>query len=181
MKRSTLSLSAIALALSAGAAGADIITAEEVSPNYEPSYVSIFAGGGGETYISGATRDGASPEEIAAALRLPARWNPRGVTAAATAQTGPHLALIFAPESGATPRKACAGEARGGVAGGGDLKVLGAFCSSRGTPVSEAILTLSGSPTPSDPDFGRRIGRLLTKLLPPSNPDFGQGCIGPGC
>lgn len=170
-----------AFALAAGGARADIVIQDLIFPNYEPSYVSIFAAGGGETVIAGATRDGAGAAEIAAALRLPARWNPRGVRAATEAQTGPHLALVFAPESGATPSKACAGEARGGVAGGGDLRVLGAFCSSRGVPVSEAVLVLAGSPVPSDPDFGRRIGRLLTKLLPPTNPDFGEGCIGPGC
>ncbi|MFN3259602.1 MAG: hypothetical protein ACE37J_03490 [Pikeienuella sp.] len=160
-----------------GPAPADLVIQDYIDPNYQPEYVSVFAGAGGEAAIIGATRDGAGPEEIAAAIQLPAYFNPRTIRAATTARTGPHLVLVIAPESGATPRKACSGEARGGVAGP-ELRILGAFCSSAGRPVTEAMFVAAGSPVPSDPDFGRRLTSFMAKLTPPSNPDF-QGSGGP--
>lgn len=157
-----------------GPANADYVMQDYIDPNYQPEYVSVFAGAGGEAAIIGATRDGASPDEIAASIRLPAYFNPRTIRAAKTARTGPHLVLVFAPAGGTTPKKACSGEARGGVAGA-ELRILGAFCSSAGRPVTEAVFVASGSPVPSDPDFGRRLASFMNKLTPPSNPDFGAG------
>ncbi|MEM8754624.1 MAG: hypothetical protein AAGF90_16740 [Pseudomonadota bacterium] len=163
------------LAACAGAPGpalGDRVISKEVYPNYEPISVSVFAGSGGFARIVGTTRDGASAEEIASAVRLPAFVSPRQLRAAPAGErlSGPHLALVFAPKSGATPRKACRGEAEGGQAGD-NLVVLAAFCSSFGTPVSEATLTAVGSPSPSDPDFRRRLSFLMNAVMPPFNPE----------
>ncbi|WP_340108540.1 hypothetical protein [Pikeienuella sp. HZG-20] len=179
MKRLLLVASAAA-ALSACATGGglplDVVTRTMIEPNYDSSSVSVFAASGGATTILGSTRDGASPDEIAAALRLPAHLAQRTVHAAPTgeAQNGPHLVLVFAPQSAASARDACRGEVSGGVAGS-PLKVFGAFCSSYGTPASEALFTAAGSPTPSDPDFGKRLSVLMSVLMPAVNPDQGEG------
>ena len=167
-------LTAAALLACPGLAAADTVIQDYIDPNYQPEYVSVFAGAGGEAVILGSTRDGAGPDEIAAAIRLPANFNPRTIRAATTARTGPHLVLVFAPAGGTTPKKACAGEARGGVAGA-ELRILGVFCSGAGRPVTEAVFVASGSPVPSDPDFGRRLASFMRMLAPPSNPDFGSG------
>lgn len=175
--------SAFSLALLAGCAGpqalglGDFVTKAEPKPGYLPLSVSVFAASGGYATIRGTTRDGASAEELAAQLRLPAFVSPREVRAAPPEDrpSGPHLAIVFAPKSGATPRRACRGEDIGGRAGE-TLKVLAAFCSSYGTPVTEALYTADGSPVPSDPDFARRIRFLTNAVMPPFNADFqGEG------
>lgn len=168
----------IAVNILAGCAGGaspldTTVTRSDVMPNYEPISVSVFAGSGGHAVIEGATRDGASAEAIAASIRLPAHVAPRTIRAASKAerQSGPHLVLVFAPKSGTTSGKACRGEAEGGQAGDDVLTVFGVFCSSYGTPVSDAVLTLKGSPTPSDPNFQHRMSFLMNTVMPPFNPD----------
>lgn len=158
----------------------DTVTQIYITPNYEPPSVSVFAGGGGVSTILGTTRDGASAADIAANIRLPAFVSPRTVTASPEALTGPHMVLVFAPAAGTTPLKACSGEAKGGQAGA-QLQVLGVFCSSFGTPVSEALFTAAGSPVPSDPNFGQRIAVLMNEIMPVQNPDFGLGCRAGNC
>lgn len=183
--KSVIALAASALALSACAGGfpGDTVTLDRVRQNYEPVSVSVFAGGGGRATISGATRDGAGRDEIAAALRLPAFVSPRTVRAAPPDERpgGPHLALVIAPKNLVTFSSLCRGEAEGGVAGD-ELVVYGAFCSSYGTPVTEGRFTASGSPVPSDPDFGSRLSILMNELMPVSNPEWqGDGADCPRC
>lgn len=177
-------LAAAAAATLAGCAGAfvsdpGIVTRMDISPNYAPNWVSVFAGSGAEATILGATRDQATPDELAAAMRLPAHVAPRTIRAAPAgeAQGGAHLVLVFAPQGSVTSRKACRGEVTGGVAGPEGLKVFGAFCTSYGTPVSEGMITFSGSPVPSDPDFGRQMSFLLNAIMPPTNPQAERGCF----
>lgn len=170
---------ALAMAGCAQVGGGDLVYADFVSPSYQPNAASVFAARG-ETVIVGSTRDNASPEEIAAALRLPARFAHRTVRAAATAQTGPHVVLVFAPSGGTTPNKACSGLATGGVAGD-PLKVLGVFCSSYGSAMTEAVYSANGSPVPSDPDFSQRFSVLLNMIMPIRNSEFEPGCRGKGC
>ena len=170
----------MAACVGTGAPLGDTVIQSNISPNYEPPSVSVFAGGGGVSTILGTTRDGASAAEIAANIRLPASVSPRNVTASPEALTGPHMVLVFAPVAGTTPRKACSGRAEGGQAGA-ELKVLGVFCSSFGTPVSEALFVAAGSPVPSDPDFGQRLGALMNAIMPVRNPDFGLGCRAANC
>ncbi|MEM7544577.1 MAG: hypothetical protein AAF367_03495 [Pseudomonadota bacterium] len=181
MIRTISLLAALALTACTGGAGtnfADNVTRDLIYPNYEPISVSVFAGGGGNAVIVGTTRDGASAEEIAANIRLPAFVAPRTIRAATEAQTGPHLVLVFAPQGRTTPRRACSGQAQGGQAGD-TLVVLGVFCSSFGTPVSEGLFTASGSPVPSDPDFRQRLSVLMNNIMPVRNPDFqGEPRIG---
>ena len=174
MRRLSLSVAAAALlaALPAHAFWGDRVVNEFIDDAYQPEYVSSFAAVGAPTAIYGATRDGASAEEIAANIRLPAAFSPRAISAGPTGErTGPHLVLVFAPEGIVTPREACSGRARGGVAGS-KLKVLGVFCSSFGRPVSEAMLIAGDSVTPSDPDFRSTIATLMRSILPFRNPAF---------
>lgn len=173
---------ALLAACTGGGPGVVTVTRNDISPNYQPLSVSVFAGSGGRATILGSTRDGASAEEIAAAIRLPAHVAPRTIRAAPTAeaQGGPHLVLVFAPQGAVTARKACRGEVSGGVAGP-ELKVFGVFCSSYGTPVSEALLTSPDSPIPSDPDFGHRMSYLINAVAPATNPEAGDGCFMGGC
>ena len=174
MKRIALSAAiAIATALPAQALWGDRVVNEFIDDAYEPSYVSVFAAAGGQTAIYGATRDGAGAEEIASRIRLPAFVSPRRITAGPTGErSGPHLVLVFAPQGIVTPKEACRGEAKGGVAGS-KLKVLGVFCSSYNRPVTEATLIADDSVTPSDPGFQDTIGTLLRAIMPPRNPTFG--------
>ncbi len=178
---------ALALTIAACSAGSpasplfgDTVTNEYIAPNYEPISVSVAAGGGGQSVILGTTRDGASAEEIAVAIRFPAFVSPRTITASAEALTGPHLVLVFAPQGPVTPLKACSGQAKGGQAGA-VLTVFAAFCSSFGTPVSEGMFTAADSPVPSDPDFGRRMSVLMNAVMPVTNPDFQNGCFAGNC
>ncbi|MFV0474577.1 MAG: hypothetical protein ACK5MQ_10295 [Pikeienuella sp.] len=168
-----------ALALAACAGGLDMVTRVDMSPNYAPQWVSVFAASGGEATILGTTRDNASADEIAAALRLPAHVGRRALSAAppGEAQGGAHLVLVFTPSGGVTGRKACRGEVSGGVAGPESLKVVGVFCTSYGTPVSEGQIDLKGSPVPSDPDFGRRMSYLMNAIMPAVNPQADSGCF----
>lgn len=156
--------------------GIDSVSRIDVRALYYPGDVSVFAGGGGVTSIRGTTRDGASAEEIASKLRLPAWFHPRTITAAPAGEEldGPHLVLVFAPQGGIPARKACRGEAEGGTAGP-QLMVVAVFCSSYDTPRSYAVLTTDGSPVPSDPDFGHRFVHLMNEVMPSSNPDWGPG------
>ncbi|MEM7544578.1 MAG: hypothetical protein AAF367_03500 [Pseudomonadota bacterium] len=172
MKRFTAIATAIALSASAASAFSfiDNVTRDYVDPNYYPIDASVFAGGGGRTTIVGTTRDGASAEEIAANIRLPSFLSQRTVRAATEPQKGLHMVLVFAPQSGTTPRKACSGQAKGGQAGD-TLKVMGVFCSGSGKPLSEALYTANGSPVPSDPDFQRRMSILIKTILPVRNPE----------
>lgn len=172
--RKTASIAAVvATAIAATSAQAfwgDRVINDYIATNYEPLSVSSFAGSGGVTSIYGTTRDQASADEIAAAIRLPAHFTPRGIQAGPQGErTGPHLVIVIEPQ-GVTPKRACEGRARGGVAGP-DLKVLGVFCSSFGTPVSEAMLVADGSPVPGDPAFGDAMLQLLRVMVPVRNPD----------
>ncbi|QIE54307.1 hypothetical protein G5B40_01910 [Pikeienuella piscinae] len=182
MSRIAPILTAAALLCACAGPGADVVTRNDISPNYQPIWVSVFSGAGGQATILGSTSDGASADEIAAAIRLPAHVSQRTIRAAppAEAQGGPHLVLVFAPKGDVTARKACRGEVAGGVAGS-ELKVFGAFCTSYGSPVTEGLLSLPDSPTPSDPDFGRRMSYLLNALMPATNPEAGEGCFMGGC
>lgn len=174
MRRFLLSAAAVSLlaALPAQAFWGDRVVNEYIDDAYQPEYVSSFAAAGAPAAIYGATRDGASAEEIAANIRLPAAFSPRQISAGPTGErSGPHLVLVFAPNGIVTPKQACSGRARGGVAGS-ELKVLGVFCSSFGRPVSEAMLIADESVTPSDPDFRSTIATLMNRLLPFRNPAF---------
>ena len=166
--------------LSAGAFWGDRVISKYIDTAYEPVSVSSFAGSGGVTSIYGTTRDGASPEAIAADVRLPAHFSPRSITAGPQGErSGPHLVLVIAPQ-GATPKKACKGEAKGGTAGD-ELRVLGVFCSSFGRPVSEAMLVADGSYVPGDGDFSDAMRQLLREIVPVANPDRdGPNIIRPG-
>lgn len=173
---------ACALLLSACAAdggwNVDTVTRVDIKPAYQPNAASVFAGSGGWTTITGTTQDGASAEEIAAAMRLPARLWPRTVRAApeGEAQGGPALLLVFAPQGAVIGDKACRGEyASGGTAGPERLNVYGVFCTSYGNSGTEAMLTTAGSPVPSDPDFAARLGQLLNALFPVINIDLADG------
>lgn len=181
-KRAFVALAAAALAGCAGmgfVSDPGVVTRMDMSPNYAPNWVSVFAGSGAHATILGATRDNATPEDLAAAMRLPAHVHPRTIRAAPAgeAQGGAHLVLVFAPQGSVTSRKACRGEASGGVAGPEGLKVFGAFCTSYGRPVSEGMITFSGSPVPSDPDFGRQMSYLLNAIMPLTNPQAERGCF----
>ena len=165
-------LAAVLLAAPVQAFWGDRVVNDYIDDAYLPNDVSIFAAGGGQAAIYGATSDGAGAAEIASQIRLPAAFSPRAITAGPTGRReGPHLVLVFAPQ-GTTPRAACRGEAKGGVAAPSELKVLGDFCRGYGRPVSEAVLLADGAETPSNPDFGRTMATLVNKLLPFRNPNF---------
>lgn len=175
-KRMTaLAAATVALfAIPANAFWGDRVYSIDIDEAYEPIYVSSFAATGAPTAIYGTTSDGASAEAMAAAMRLPAFFSPRQISAGPTGErSGPHLVLVFNP-SGATDKKACRGEVRGG-APGPDMKVLGVFCSSFNRPVSSAILETDGAPAANNPAFAKAMSQLLRRIVPPSNPVQGAG------
>ena len=173
-----LKLSAAAFALSACVATAtsgETIHSEDIYLRYNLLDASQFAAAGGRIEVYGAPQNGASAEEVAAALRLPAYLTPRDATAVAQGAEGYRVALVFAPQAGISGASVCKGKAKGGQAGS-TTKVLAAFCRGEKTILSEARLEASGAFVPGAPAFQKGMSRLLKKVLPRKSPfDEGEG------
>lgn len=167
------SFAVLALAGCAAFEHADVISYRDVNYHYSPSTANVFAASGGLTWISGTTRDGASVEEIASQIKLPARFRSRKITLAPEGESpeGPHLALIIAPQNLGTNDAACRGDMRGGQAGP-ELKIYAVFCSNTSTAAASAMIRLADSPIPSDPDFAKRLSRVIIAVFPSYDPQI---------
>ena len=152
---------------------AETIHSTDVYLKYNILDASQFAAAGGRIEVYGAPQNGATPEEVAAAIRLPAYLAQRDVTAVAPGQGGYRVALVFAPKAGLSGESACEGKAKGGQAGSA-TKVLVAFCRSESTVLSETRLEASGAFVPTARDFQVGMSRAMKEVLPRRSP-FDEG------
>lgn len=165
-----------ALGISAGfatASQAETIHSTDVYLKYNILDASQFAAAGGRLEVYGAPQNGATPEEVAAAIRLPAYLAQRDVTAVEPGQGGYRVALVFAPKAGLSGESVCRGEAKGGQAGSA-TKVLVAFCRSETTILSETRLEASGGFVPTSGGFQAGMNRAMKEILPRRSP-FDEG------
>ena len=181
----TPTLIAAALCLSACAASTsfgETIHSTDIYLKYSFQDTSIFAAAGGPIEVYGAPQDGATPEAIAAAIRLPAYLTPNDAKAVEPGNGGYRVALVFAPQAGISGESVCKGKAKGGQAGV-TTKVLAVFCRSETATLSEARLETAGAFTPGSQAFQIGMSRLLRELMPLRSP-FDQGeqsCRRGGC
>lgn len=181
----TPALVATALSLTACAATTsfgETIHSTDIYLKYSFQDASIFAAAGGPIEVYGAPQDGASAEEVAAAIRLPAYLTPNSAKAVTPGEGGYRVALVFAPQAGLSGESVCKGKAKGGQAGEA-TKVLAVFCRSETATLSEARLETAGAFTPDSATFRTGMTRLLREILPLRSP-FDQGeqsCRRGGC
>lgn len=182
----TLAIFAITLGVSACASAStglgETIHSSDIYLKYSFQDASIFAAAGGPIEVYGAPQDGASPETVAASIRLPAYLAPNQAKAAQPGQGGYRVALVFAPQAGLSGESVCKGKAKGGQAGP-NTKVLAVFCRSETATLSEARLETSNTFVPGESGFRTGMTRLLREILPLRSP-FDQGeqsCRRGGC
>lgn len=168
-----------ALALCAALAGCapgglfeERITFVDQASSYSPLEFAGFAGSGPLVEFRGPLPGGASPEETAAALRLPGFW-PQAPFAIAPPPVGgeriARLVLAFGPGGGVDPDGLCRGTVNGG-SGGTGLGVAAAFC--RGAaPFGWGRLDHARPLAPPDPEFTAAMRRLFGSIAPRENPN----------
>lgn len=165
-------LFAAVLGFSAGIASlsqAETIHSTDVYLKYTLLDASQFAAAGGRLEVYGAPQDGATPEEVAAAIRLPAYLAQRDVTAVEPGDGGYRVALVFAPNAGLSGERVCKGKAKGGQAGS-TTKLLIAFCRGEATILSETRLDASGGFVPASREFQAGMRRAMKEVLPRRSP-----------
>lgn len=179
----TLAILATALGVSACASAStgfgETIHSKDIYLKYSFQDASIFAAAGGPIEVYGAPQDGASPETVAASIRLPSYLAPNDAKAVEPGQGGYRVALVFAPQAGLSGESVCKGRAKGGQAGP-NTKILAVFCRSETATLSEARLETSNAFVPGKPGFQTGMSRLLRELMPFRSPfDQGErGCRG---
>ncbi len=182
----TLAMLAISLGVSACASAStgfgETIHSTDIYLKYSFQDASVYAAAGGQIEVFGAPQDGASPEAVAASIRLPAYLSPNQTKAVDPGQGGYRVALVFAPQAGLSGESVCKGKAKGGQAGS-TTKVLGVFCRSETAILSEARLETSSAFVPGQTGFQTGMSRLMRELMPLRSP-FDQGeqsCRRGGC
>jgi hypothetical protein len=175
---------ALAVALSACAGGGlfdERITFVEQSPAYSPLEFAGFAGSGPLVEFRGPLPGGASPEQTAAALRLPGFWPQapfRIAPAPAGAERVARLVLVFGPGGGVDPDAICRGTVNG-AGGGAGLGVAATFC--RGAaPFGWGRLDHVRPLAPGDPGVTASMRRLFGAIAPrenPNDPRADRGCV----
>ena len=152
---------------------AETIHSRDIYLKYSFQDASIFAAAGGPMEIYGAPSNGASPQDVADAIRLPAYLSPNRAKAVEPGQGGYRVAIVFAPKAGLSGESVCKGNAKGGQAGP-DTRILAVFCRSETATLSEARLEISASFIPGEPGFQIGMSRLLREMMPLRSP-FDQG------
>jgi len=182
----SLTMLAVTLGVSACASAStgfgETIHSTDIYLKYSFQDASLYAASGGPIEVYGAPQNGATPEEVAASISLPAYLSPNQVKAVEPGQGGYRIALVFAPQAGLSGESVCKGRAKGGQAGS-ETKVLAVFCRSETATLSETRLETSNAFTPGDPGFKIGMRRLFRELMPLRSP-FDQGeqsCRRGGC
>jgi hypothetical protein len=159
--RRTAGVALTAAAALAACAGARRIDAPPTF-GYSFSQAQQVTGGLQRIEIAGAPPDGATPEQVAAALRGPAGFPPTRYEAAPPGGGGTRTVLEFGQPRATAG--ACTAP-RGGGAGDGALVVTAILC--RGDrATSTATLTAPDLAGPSSPGFTDAMALLFRKLLP---------------
>lgn len=182
----TLAMLAVTLGVSACASAStgfgEVIHSTDIYLKYSFQDASAYAAAGGPIEVYGAPQDGASPEAVAASIRLPAYLTPNDAKAVEPGLGGYRVALVFAPQADLSGESVCKGRAKGGQAGQ-STKILAVFCRSETATLSEARLETSLAFAPGEPGFQTGMSRLFRELMPLRSP-FDQGkqsCRRGGC
>lgn len=147
-----------------GCAG-DVITSSSSTRGIPPHERSALINGPRLTQIFGTAPDGASPEAVAATMRVPGERNLQPFTVAPLDYTGPRIVIEFNTRSGG-PR-ACTRPT--GSAGGPTLVMAVTYCDGR-RDISNASVRSAGIVGPSDPAFARVMDRTMQDLLTVEQP-----------
>ncbi len=166
---------ALCAASLAGCAATDIfderITQVDVLSAYAPNTFGAFAASGPLVELQGPIPGGASPQEVAAALRMPGFWPnaPFSAVAEGEAPEMQRIVIGFGAATAANATLVCEGRpAGGGVAD--SLQAFVAYCMGR-RAASSAHLSRSALVTPADPAFGDAFARVFIQIAPRSDPD----------
>ncbi len=182
----TLAMLAITLGVGACASAStgfgERIHSTEIYLKYSFQDASSYAAAGGPIEVYGAPQNGATADEVAASIRLPAYLSPNQTKSVEPGLGGYRIALVFAPKAGLSGESVCKGKAKGGQAGS-NTKVLAVFCRSETATLSEARLETSNAFVPGGTGFRSGMNRLMRELMPLRSP-FDQGeqsCRRGGC
>lgn len=172
MKRSSSIGLVLAMAVGGCASGGFFdqrVTNQSVNVSYSPSQFSAFAAAGPLVEIRGAPPGGATPEEIAAALKLPGRWpqTPFRVVAPGEAPHSQRIVLLFGAPGGFGDVLLCRGDMQ--PVETSNLTAAAAFCRG-GRAASGAKLTDVRAIGLSDPEFATAMTRLLSEMSPSRDP-----------
>lgn len=164
---------ALAASLLAGCAGGARVHSVTLFSPYTPLGAASFAASGPLVEVRGAPPGGASPEAVAAALRMPGNFAQTGFRVAPVGGTGQRIVLAFGARS-VDPGRICAPGASGGASqSGGGLELGAAYCVGA-TAASVGVLSAPDVGGPEDPAFAASVRGLLTEMMPTSSPGKGQ-------
>lgn len=151
-----------------------------------PLEFSAFAAAGPAVEIRGAAPGGATPAEVAAALRMPARYPAAPFRLVGPADGTPpmqgalRLVFAFGATGPADGRALCAGGGTVPTAQTGRFEVLGALCIGPNAD-SAARLSHETPLSPADPAFTGVMTRLIGVLSPREGEFRRRGCPIPPC
>lgn len=174
-----------AAALAAGCAASPFqssVHSVSTFPNYVPLGFSAFASAGPAVELRGPLPGGASPEAVAAALRLPAFYAQAPFRPVPAGSPGQRIVLAFGATGGDTTAL-CEGPGAAGAETPGRLEVAAAYCvGSRAASVGR--LSDARPLTPGDPAFTAALRTLFTEMAPTRDPNretSSDRCILPPC
>ncbi|SEA73255.1 hypothetical protein SAMN05444370_11096 [Rubrimonas cliftonensis] len=175
-----LSAAALCVACLAGCAATDVlgerITQVDVLSAYSPNTFGAFAASGPLVELQGPIPGGASPQEVAAALRMPGFWPDAPFTAVAQGEAPEMQRIVigFGAATAANAMLVCDGRpASGGVADSLQANVV--YCMGR-RAASSAHLSRSDLATPADPAFGDAFARVFLQIAPRRDPERDDDC-----
>lgn len=154
-----------------------------IFPAYTSLGFSAFAAAGPTVEFRGPLPGDATPEAIAAALRLPGFYPQTPFRAAAPSDFGQRIVLAFGAAGGDTPALCAAPASGSGVETPGRLEVAAAFCNGA-SPLSVARLSDARPLAPDDPAFTAALRSLFAEMAPtrdPSDNNRRDACILPPC
>lgn len=162
-------LLAVGLAVAGCAASSGELIYNDYYYSYVPSNFRSMAAAGAPVEIFGAPPGGASPEEVVAALRMPARLSSTPPRLAEVPGQGQRLVFAFGSGGSVNGDALCAGRTHGGEIED-RLEVAAAYC--RGDRVlTQAQMSLNAPVGPSDPRFAKAMRRLIETLGPREDPN----------
>ncbi|MDP6343125.1 MAG: hypothetical protein QF578_15030 [Alphaproteobacteria bacterium] len=159
----------------AGAAVAANITGDHRKAFYEPILVNyVIADGNLPTVVVGQPFGAGGNAAMLGSIKLSGDFPTTPLTPTTVqARDGGHLVFVFGPPITAHGRHACEAPSKlARPAGGGNLRLLAAFCYGDEV-VSEAYMEMAKPSGPATGEFQQAMGQLLAVLLPPYNPDGG--------
>jgi hypothetical protein len=157
-----------ALLASAGCAAVlqQSVHSVEIMPNYQPSGFSAFAASGPAVEFVGPLPGGATPEAVAATLRLPGWWPQTPFRPLAPGEGGQRIVIAFG--AAGDPAALCENPSTP-AATPGRLEASAAYCRGR-SAASFGRLSDQRDLVPGDPAFAASMGALLSEITPSREP-----------